>query len=66
MNNTYYYHHLPYIVKHSYSKYANKYLNLYNRHCQLAMRISYNSCYDKNKRSSQSCLLNCSELENIS
>ena len=30
MNNTYYYYHLPYIVKHSYSKYANKikYLNL--------------------------------------
>ena len=35
MNNTYYYHHLPYIVKHNYSKYANQYLNLYNRHCQL-------------------------------
>ena len=35
MNNTYYYYHLPYIVKHSYRRYANKYLNLYNRHCQL-------------------------------
>ena len=50
MNNTYYYHHLPYIVMHSYSKYANKFiqqtLSIYT-----CIIISYNySCYDKNKK----------------